>query len=278
MICLMFPGQPLTHDATLPADADFSEIATLTDIHTGLDLSSFTWSGETHSDRVALQVYGVAMSLYRHRRLLSQGIKPDLLAEHSMGIYAALAACGSIGEGDALEMAFRAGVSMAHAFSGRAYALGCVTGLTEGPLAAIGANNGVFIVNFNTSRHFLLAGPGPGIEAACHEAAEAGAFSTSSFPCDAPLHTPLMGEIGADLSAIFSDYAYHEPRIPLVEHIGQQQLAASAIPDFLRTELCSPVYWERTYRALRSKGIEVFHEAGAGQALSKFNRWIESGA
>jgi malonyl CoA-acyl carrier protein transacylase len=274
----MFPGQPLIRDSELPVDADFIEIAALTHTHTGLDLSSFTWSNGTHLEHAALQVYGVAMSLYRHRRLLSEGTKPDLLAEHSMGIYAALAACGSIGEGDALEMAFRAGVSMAHAFSGRAYALGCVTGLTEGPLAAIGANNGVYLVNYNTSRHFLLAGPCPGIEAACLEAAAAGAFSTSSFPCDAPLHTPLMEEIGTDLSATFSDYRYHEPRIPLVEHIGQQYLAATAIPDFLRMELCSPVYWERTCRALCSVGIKKFHEVGAGQALTKFNRWIESGA
>lgn len=278
MICLMFPGQPLTHDGALPADADFVEIALLARQRTGLDLSSFTWSGKTHTEQVALQVYGVAMSLYRLRRLLAEGIQPAVIAEHSMGIYPALAACGSISEGDALEMAFRAGVCMAHSFSGRAYALGCVTGLTKGPLAAIAANNGVYLVNYNTSRHFLLAGPRPGIEAACHEATQAGAFSASSFPCDAPLHTPLMKEINSDLRGIFADYRYHEPGIPIAEHIGQQQLTASAMPQFLRNELCCPVYWEMTYRALRSKGAVTFLEAGSGQALTKFNRWIDSGA
>jgi len=276
VICFMFPGQPLTHDATLPADADFTEIASLTRERTGLDLSSFTWTGEAHTAQVALQVYGVAMSLYRLRRLLVEGVQPAVIGEHSMGIYAALTACGSVSEGDALEMAFRAGECMEQRFRGRDYALGCVIGLTQQPLAAISANNGVYLANCNTSRHFLLAGPCAGIEAACAEATQAGAFSAGVFPCDAPLHTPLMEEIALDLAAIFNDCRYHEPRIPLVEHIGQTRLTAERIPAFLVEELCCPVQWERTYQALRSLGATTFREVGGAAALTKFNRWIDS--
>ncbi len=276
MICFMFPGQPLTHDASLPADADFMEIAALAKDRTGLDLASFTWSSGAHTEQVRLQVYGVAMSLHRLRLLLAEGIRPAVVAEHSMGIYPALVACGSVGEGDALEMAFRAGECMERRFRGREYALGCVIGLTEQPLAAISATNGVYPANVNTSRHFLLAGPRAGIEAACGEAAAAGAFSASVFPCDAPLHTPLMAEIGPDLEAIFSDYGYREPCIPLMEHIGQTTLSAARIPAFLVEELCRPVYWERTYRALRTLGATTFREVGVAAALTKFNRWIDS--
>ncbi len=52
------------------------------------------------------------MSLYRTRRLLSEGAVP-LIAEHSLGIYAALAAANSIGEQEALELVCRIGSSMA---------------------------------------------------------------------------------------------------------------------------------------------------------------------
>jgi len=276
MICFMFPGQPLVNDATLPGDADFDEIAVLARERTGLDLSTFTWSRESHTEQVALQVYGVATSLYRHRRLLAEGVGPAVIAEHSMGIYAALAACGSVSERDALEMAFRAGVCMEQRFQGQEYALGCVTGLTEQPLNAICADNGVYPANVNTSRHMLLAGSRPGIEAACGEAMQAGAFSAGVFPCDAPLHTPLMEEIGSDLAEIFDDYGYRESAIPLVEHISQTTLTAPRIPLFLVEELCRPVCWERTYRALRSRGVTLFREVGAGKALTKFNRWIDS--
>ena len=278
MICFMFPGQPLTHDGPLPGDTDFSEIASLARDRAGLDLSSFTWTGAGHTEQVGLQVYGVAMSLYRLRRLLADGVSPAVVGEHSMGIYAALATCGSIGEGEALEMAFRAGECMERRFRGREYALGCVIGLTEQPLTAISANNGVYVANFNTSRHFLLAGDRARVETVCGEATAAGAFSAGVFPCDAPLHTPLMEEIAPDLAAIFEGYDYREPGIPLIEHIGQTALTPARIPVFLVDELCRPVYWERTYRALRSRGVERFQEVGAGQALTKFNRWIDGDA
>jgi malonyl CoA-acyl carrier protein transacylase len=276
MICFMFPGQPLARDAQLPCDADFGEIAALTQERTGLDLSGSAWSGERHSDQVALQVYGVAMSLYRHRRLLAEGVRPGMIAEHSMGIYAALAACGSIAEGDALEMAFRVGVCMEERFGGREYALGCVVGLTAERVAILAREGAVFLANHNTSRHFLLAGERGAMEHTLAEALGRGAFSARLFPCDAPLHTLLLAEAEGELSALFRDYRYAEPAVPLMNHIDQEFLTAPEIPGFLMAELTETVQWEHTYVALKRAGVTRFVEVGPGDSLRKYNRWIES--
>jgi malonyl CoA-acyl carrier protein transacylase len=85
-----------------------------------------------------------------------------------------------------------------------------------------------------------------------------------------------MEEIAGDLQRIVADYRFCEPRVPLVEHVGQTALKAAVISRFLVEELCRPVYWEATYRALSSRGVTRFQEVGAGSALSKFNRWIDS--
>jgi len=276
VISFMFSGQPLTHDETFPDDSQFKEIASLALEHTGLDLNTFSWVGEAFSEQVALHVYGVAIALYRHRLLNEKGITPDVIAEHSMGIYPALAACESISEGEALELAFRSGECLSRRFRGREYALGCVSGLREQPVIAIAAAHGVYPANYNTSRHFLLAGPRTEIEAACEEANASGAFSANSFPVDAPLHTPLMEEIAAELQTIFGDYRYHEPGCQLLGHIKQKHLCAKGISAFLLDELCMPVYWEETYKTLRSLGVSKYYELGTGKALSKFNRWIDS--
>jgi malonyl CoA-acyl carrier protein transacylase len=276
MNCFMFPGQPLTHDATLPGDADFSEIVALTRTHTGLDLSAFTWGAGTHSEQVGLQVYGVALSLYRHRCLRLEGMKPAVAAEHSMGVYAALAACGSIGEGEALEIAFRVGACMEHRFRGRDYALGCLVGLTAETLAVLAAEGAIYLANHNTSHHFLLAGGRREMEETLGRALASGAFSAKIFPCDAPLHTPLMAEAEGELAAIFSDYRYREPACPLMNHIDQEFLTAAEIPAFLLRELTETVRWEATYRALKQFGATRFVEVGAGDSLKKYNRWIES--
>ena len=84
------------------------------------------------------------MSLYRSRLLSQEGNRPDMIAEHSMGIYAALAASGSISEGEALELTFRIGLCIARMAETGDYALGCMVGLTLEPLLAIAENNGVY--------------------------------------------------------------------------------------------------------------------------------------
>ncbi len=272
----MFPGQPLTHDVGFPDDKDFTEIAELTVERTGLELAGFRWRGEPATGQVALQVYGTAMSLHRNRKLRHEGLRPTIVAEHSMGIYPALAAVGALPEGDALELTCRFGHALARMGEAKSYALGCVTGLTATPVQALAENNGVYMANYNTSRHFLLAGEQHDMEAAMVEALETGAFSVKTFPADAPLHTPLIEAIAEELRAIVADYRFAEPSVPLIEHMEQDFLSAADIPGFLVDELCLPVKWEATFLALRKAGVTVFTEAGVGESLKKFNRWIST--
>lgn len=278
MNCYMFPGQPLFRNAQTPEDADFLEIAQLTQERTGLNLHDFNWLGEQGSESVKLQIYGVAMSLYQARRFRREGVKPDLIAEHSMGIYPALAASGSLSEGDALELACRVGNCMAHMGRSAEYALGCIVGLTLEPILSIAENNGVYLANLNTSRHFLLSGERRNMEAAEAEALAHGAFSVKLFTCDAPLHTPLMTEVEGEMRSIFSDYRCLDPSVPLLNHIDQDFLAAVDIPEFMMRELTLPVYWERSYKALKKNGAVKFFEVGVGDSLKKYNRWIDSEA
>lgn len=272
----MFPGQPLQIPAELPDDRDFTEICGLARANGFIDLGTMSWHGVESSESVKLQVYGVAMSLYRARRLRLQGVIPALIAEHSMGIYPAMAAAGSLSEEAVLELTFRAGACMATMGTRGEFSLGCVTGLTLEPLLSIAENHGVFMANHNTSCHFLLCGERAAVEEAMAEALVCGAFSARTFPCDAPLHTPMMAEIADDLRTLFDDFRYGQPAVPLISHIDQEPLTGGDIPGFLLRELCEPVYWEKTYLALVSAGAKSFFEVGAGESLKKYNRWIST--
>ncbi len=276
MICCMFPGQPLAAAPHIPDDHHVQQIADLTLARTGLELRSLAWHVTAASESVALQVYGAAMSLYHNHLQCQQTIRPTVIAEHSMGIYPALAACGAIGDGDALELTCRIGRCMARMAEQGSYALGCMVGLPLEPLLAIAENNGVYLANHNTSRHFLLSGERAAMEEAVTEALQSGAFSAKVFPCDAPLHTPLMAAAADCLREIIGDYRFARPRIPLMNHIDQDFLAAEDIAPFLLDELLRPVHWEKTYLALRAAGMTRFIEVGVGDALKKYNRWIDS--
>lgn len=278
MNCFMFPGQPLFPGPQSPDDDDFRSIARLARERTGLDITNLSWSGKPSTESVALQVYGAAMSLYRARCLSLQGIRPCLIAEHSMGIYAALAVSGSLPEGDALELTFRIGRCMARMAETGAYALGCMVGLPLEPLLAIAENNDVHPANHNTSRHFLLSGERMKIESAVAEALQAGAFSAKVFPCDAPLHTPLMEAAVDGLREVIAEYRFEQPSVPLMNHIDQDFLTGSEVAGFVLRELLMPVYWEKSFRALLAAGVTRFVEVGVGDALKKYNRWIENEA
>jgi len=272
----MFPGQPVSFAGMPVDDPLFCRTTDLCRTVTGWDPRLSDASASGVSESVRLQLFGTVMSLYRCDQLIGAHGLPGMIAEHSLGVYAALAATGSIDCTSALELTGRIGICLATMAARSRYALGSVVGLPGEPLAAIAANNGVFLANCNTSRHFLLAGEREGICSATAEAEAAGAFSTGVFNADAPLHTPLLQAVAGDLQAIVADYTYREPRIPVMNHLDQTLLKGCDIPRFLVEELCHPVYWERTYRALKQAGVERFFEAGAGQALTKFNRWIDS--
>lgn len=276
MICFMFPGQPMSRTELPADDALCAEMACLCRSVSGFDPFDATAAQPDLPESVRLQLYGVTMSLCRHELLLRQFGDPDVIAEHSLGIYPALAACGCIGRREALELTGRIGHCLATMGKRGSYAYGSVIGLTVEPLQTIAANHGIYIANHNTSHHFLLAGARGAVAEATKEAASAGAFSVGVFPSDAPLHTPLVAEIRADLAAIVGAYRFKEPVVPLVEHISQRQLSAADVPEFLVDELLQPVFWEKTCRALRAGGVTRFAEAGHGQALTKFIRWIDS--
>ncbi len=276
MNCWMYPGQPLKYQTNPPVDRDFNEIAELCLKHAEFDLNNCSSLISGMSPNVCMQVYGVAMSLYSTRKLISSGNKPDIITQHSMGIYPALAASGVLSEEDALEIAFRVGNCMAAMNKENQYLLGCVIGLTADILLPTLPASGAYIANFNTSRHFLLAGLKIDILILMDKLLDLGAFSVSHFNCDAPLHTPLIAQISNELNVIFDDYCYATPTIPLVSHKGEYLKTAEDIRIFLHDELLKPVYWEKTVAFIKSSGCNKFIEVGSGTALNKFNRWIES--
>jgi malonyl CoA-acyl carrier protein transacylase len=271
----MFPGQPVAFSDLSVVDAGFESICDRCEDLTGFNPMKIAISSEI-SNSVQLQLFGVCASLDHLSRIIKQVGPPDLLCGHSMGIYPALVAGGSIDADAALELTWRIGSCLMEMGRHCEYALGSVIGLPLEPLAGIVDHVGAHIANYNTSRHFLLAGTRDQVSAALIEAEAKGAFSVSSFHCDAPLHTPSIREVAVQLEIIVADYTFREPCIQLLESFKQTVLTGSRISEYLMEELCQPVYWDRTYRQLRALGGSRFFEVGCGTSLTKFNRWIDS--
>jgi [acyl-carrier-protein] S-malonyltransferase len=275
MNCFMFPGQHFFAEDTLPSDSEFLPVVELIRRHARYDLLRGCWLEAQGSQQVALQLSGMAQSLYLARRLVLQGALPAVVAEHGCGIYPALVACGCLSDRDAVELAFRIGSCLAGMRGRDCYAMGHVTGLPVETVQGVADNNQVYLAHHNTPRDFTISGRAVVVEAALNEALDCGAFSARTFACDAPLHSPLLGCLEGALGGIVSDYRYAEPSFPLMNHLNQDFLRAADIPHFLLKQLQLPVYWERTYRSLKKSGVCRFLEVGAGDLLRQFNRWMD---
>lgn len=277
MNCFMFPGLPLAAVVSFPDDDDFYEVAELVLRYGHHDLLTGAWPGAEGTQQMALQLQGLASSLYQLRKMAKIGIVPSLVAQHGLGIIPALVACNSVSEAAAVELSSALGECLASQGKGRErYALGEIAGLPLERVEELAAQHQVYLANHNTSLHFLLSGRQADIQHAVQQAQVLGAFSARSLHCDAPLHSPLLGPIEDALGKIIARFRYTEPVFPLINHLNQTYLGARDIPRFLLRGLQLPVYWERTYRAISAAGVGTCYEVGAGEALRRFNKWIDS--
>src|SRR6185369_6706035 len=112
MTCFMFPGQPMARMEVPADDPLFHDMARLCQDITGFNPLDDSLTVPAMTENIRLQLFGTAMSLYRNNLLLRQGLLPDVIAEHSMGIYPALVACGSVDSASALGLTGRIGACL----------------------------------------------------------------------------------------------------------------------------------------------------------------------
>ena len=97
-----FPGQlherPMLKDHPLREDPHFKELLRKASNQTKFDLLNFSFGGEGEEDdsSLKLQMSTYFLSMVHFYRLRAAGWNPDIFAEHSMGIYSALAASEAI--------------------------------------------------------------------------------------------------------------------------------------------------------------------------------------
>ncbi|WP_156179068.1 type I polyketide synthase, partial [Saccharothrix sp. ST-888] len=204
-------------------------------------------------------LFAVEVALFR--LLESWGIRPDLLAGHSVGEFAAAHAAGVWSLADAGRLVAARGRLMQELPEG-------------GVMVAIKATEAE-IEPLLTDRVSIAAVNGPASVVVSGEAAAvraiAGRFErTRELAVSHAFHSPLMEPMLAEFREIAAGLDYSPPRIPIVSTLT----GAPAAPE----ELCSPEYWVRHarsavrfadgVRALEDAGVRRFVEIGPGGVLT----------
>lgn len=241
----------------------------------GFSLSSLCFEGPeadlrlTANTQPALFVTSVACL----KVLESKGIRPDVVAGHSVGEYAAHAAAGSISLEDGVTLIRRRGELMQEAGVQRPGAMAAIIGLsaekTEEACKAAADAGIVDVANFNSPGQIVISGEAAAVEAAGHIAKELGARKVMPLNVSGGFHSRLMLPTVDSLAAELAKVPFCKAGVPVVANISAEYVTEpDEIRETLAQQIAGSVQWERSILKMVEDGVDSFVEVGPGKVLS----------
>jgi len=207
------------------------------------------------------------------RALRAAGLRPQVVAGHSLGEYSALVGAGALAFEDALRIVRRRGELMAEVAAKTPGAMAAIIGLpadgVEACCAEAGAGGLVEVANYNAPDQIVVSGEQAPVEAAMALAKARGASQVIALPVGAPFHCSLMRGLRDEFAAFLAGFTIRDPQIPVVANVtGDYVRDADAIRAALIAQVAAPVRWARTMERLIAGGVATFVEAGPSRVLT----------
>jgi [acyl-carrier-protein] S-malonyltransferase len=263
---------------------DFGDVRKLYDIASealGYDVAAVTFNGpkeelnKTHVTQPCLLVASIAA----HTALALKGVKPSVVAGHSLGEYSALVAAESLAFRDAVRITERRGRIMQEAVAEGEGLMAAVLGMDRKDADELcrGVTAGyVAVANYNCPRQIVLSGEKAAVEEAMKRAKEQGAMKVVPLAVSVPSHCGLMKEAGQRFESELKAFPVGDARVPFVNNTEARFISdAEVIRSSLVKQLSESVLWEDCVKTIVASGISIFVEVGPGRVLSGLIKRID---
>lgn len=242
----------------------------------GFGLREIMFSGSA-DDLKATKVTQPAVFLHSVAAALSAGIRPDMVAGHSLGEFSALVAAGALDFEDGLKLVAARAFAMqrcCEAVPGTMAAIiGGETSVIEEVCAATPGT--VVAANYNNDGQIVISGEVTAVEAACAELKARGVKRALPLQVGGAFHSPLMEPARQELAAAIEATRFHTPKCPVYQNVDALPHTDPAeIRHNLLMQLTSPVRWTQTVKNMLADGAEAFTEVGPGTVLQGLVRKI----
>jgi acyl transferase domain-containing protein/acyl carrier protein/phosphopantetheinyl transferase len=213
------------------------------------------------------------------RLLASFGVRPDMVAGHSLGEYAAAVASGMLSFEDALLAVSARGREMAAVKiddPGRMAGIATSVEKVQEILAELPGY--VVCANKNCPTQTVIAGGSDAVEAAI-EAFRSRGITVYPLPVSHAFHTRIVAPASEPLRRVLERLDVRPPVRPVTTNVTSRYYptgpdARTEIIDILARQVASPVEWIAQTERMYADGARIFVECGPKRALSGFTASI----
>src|SRR3984957_17737214 len=283
----VFPGQGSQSVGMLNAFADHAvvrETVRQASDALGQDLGKLIAEGPAEDLGLTTNTQPVMLTAaYAIYRVWEQetGLKPAIVAGHSLGEYTALVAAGALPFSAAVPLVRFRAQAMQSAVPVGEGGMAAILGLDEDAGRAVCAEVSVAgiveAVNFNAPSQVVIAGSKAGVEKACEIAKAKGAKRALPLPVSAPFHSSLLKPASDQLREYLASVEVQVPQIPLINNVDVAIVNEPAgVKDALVRQAAGPVRWVECVQAMAHQGVTHVIECGPGKVLAGLTKRIDA--
>ena len=228
---------------------------------------------DTRYTQPAIFIYEVALAMGQDE------VKPDCVAGHSLGEYAALVVSGALTFEETLPFIMTRGQVFYEAFQKHPSAMGAIIGIPDEQVLAVlkqvGDEDGenLYIANYNGPGQLVVTGARNSIKKACKILKEMGAKRALVLPMKGVGHSPNSAEEGAILAEELKMLNFKAPQIPIYQDAdGLPHTDPQEILDNQIKLMTHPVQWTSITNNMAADGVTEFYECGTDDTLQKIVR------
>jgi len=275
MKAYVFPGQgaqfPGMGKDMYEKSAVARELFDRADSILGFSITDIMFSG---TDEDLKQTKVTQPAIFLHSTILAAvngpEFKPDMVAGHSLGEFAALVANRTLEFEDALVLVSRRAAAMQKACEKNPSTMAAVIGADDKTVEDVCARIDDLVVpaNYNSPGQIVISGTNEGIDKAIEALKSRNVKRTIKLAVGGAFHSPLMELARAELEDAIKSTRFSEPICPVYQNVTAKP---SSNPEIIQSnlvaQLTAPVLWTQTVRNMIADGADSFTEVGPGSVL-----------